>query len=85
MIDLVAFFYCYALQSKKKKRVQGLLHACVPRVQWDVVVEKHSSMQLFLCNILGFSEVLGESRRRRHGSALGEQLIGGDVQIPDQE
>lgn len=65
--------------------MQGLLHGCVLRVQWDVVVEKHSSKQLFLCNILGFSEVLGESRRRRHGSALGEQLIGGDVQIPDQE
>lgn len=64
--------------------MHGLLQACIPRVQWDVVVEKHSSEQLFLCNILGFSEVLGESRRRRHGSALGEHLIGGGVQLPDQ-
>lgn len=83
MIDLFIFFI--VTLCRVKKRVQGLLHACVPRVQWDVVVEKHSSKQLFLCNILGFSEVLVESRRRRHGSALGEQLIGGDVQIPDQE
>lgn len=68
--------------------MHGRIHMCISRVKRILFFEKTKTAQVwaaFPWQSTRFLSSAGESGRQLLGSALGEHLIGGDEQIPDQE